>query len=209
MGRARLLVVDDRASVLELMRAILEPDHDVTTIPEPARAIALVERERFDLVLTDVRMPGADGFEVLAAVQRAARGTPVVMMTGFASVPDAVTAIKQGAFDYVVKPLDADDVRLVVGRALAERRAPAPAPAHDPGPAPGAGGGEGLAATQLRDALLAARERATREYLVALLTEFRGNVTHAADRAGMTRESLHRVLKRHGIRSEAFRPPDE
>lgn len=205
MTRPRLLVVDDRASVLELMRAILESDHDVTTTPEPARAIALVERERFDLVLTDVRMPGADGFAVLAAVQRAASGTPVVMMTGFASVPDAVAAIKQGAFDYVVKPLDADDVRLVVGRALAERRAPAP---PEPAPAP-TGGGEGLAATQLRDALLAARERATREYLVALLTEFRGNVTHAADRAGMTRESLHRVLKRHGIRSEAFRSPDE
>lgn len=192
----RILVVDDRQSVLELMATILSSAHEVTTQSDPAAAMALLAQARFDLVLTDVCMPGADGFAVLAAVQRASPATPVVMMTGFASVPDAVLAIKKGAFDYVVKPLDADDVGLVVARALAE--------------SPGARGlarldGEAPPTGPFKDAIAVARERASRDYLVALLTEFHGNVTRASERAGVTRESLHRLLKKHDVHSEWFK----
>jgi two-component system response regulator AtoC len=70
--------------------------------------------------------------------------------------------------------------------------------------APGAPGGD-LATLRYRDAVAGARDRVTREYLVALLTEFGGNVTRAAERAGMERESLHRLLRRHGLRSEDFK----
>jgi two-component system response regulator HydG len=124
------------------------------------------------------------------------------MMTGFGTIPDAVNAIKKGAFDYVVKPLDAEDVSLVVARALAD----APEAPQQPHVQRDATGGVDA---QFKDAVLAARERASRDYLVALLTEFGGNVTRAAVRAGMTRESLHRLLKKYGVKSDEFRDPDE
>jgi DNA-binding NtrC family response regulator len=207
LSAPRILVIDDRENVLELMVSILKGAYDVTTMSDSVAAAALVGKERFDLVMTDVKMPGMDGFEVLSAVKRASGDTPVVMMTGFGTIPDAVNAIKGGAFDYVVKPLEAEDVALVVARALAERQG-SPSGLDVPAARPGTAASATVDA-QFKDAVLAARERASRDYLVALLTEFGGNVTRAASRAGMTRESLHRLLKKHGVRSEAFKPAQE
>ena len=194
MSRAHVLVVDDKESVLELMSSILSDAYDVTTTSDPAAAMALVGQTPFDVVLTDVRMPGASGFDVLAAAKRSGSAASVVMMTGFASVPDAVTAMRQGAFDYVSKPLQADDVCLVVARAL-EHRANRAEDATRSYP------------SDFREAMLAARDRASREYLVALIRDFRGNVTRAAKHAGLSREGLHRLLKKYDVRSEDFRPP--
>jgi DNA-binding NtrC family response regulator len=150
-------------------------------------------------VITDVRMPGATGFDVLTAVGRAAPATPVVMMTGYATIPEAVAAIKGGAFDYIVKPLDADEVALVVARALTARGSSRPAQV-----ATVREGTDG-SAPRFREAIQAARESASRDYLVLLMTQFRGNVTHAAAHAGIARVSLYRLLKKHGVSSEAFR----
>jgi two-component system response regulator AtoC len=80
-----------------------------------------------------------------------------------------------------------------------------PAAAAGAPPAAGGAGPAGLAALPYREAVAGARDRVTREYLVALLTEFGGNVTRAAERAGMERESLHRLLRRHGLRSDDFK----
>ena len=197
--RAQVLVVDDKETVLELMASILSEAYDVTTLSDPAAAMALLAERPFDVVLTDVRMPGATGFDVLAAVKRAASEASVVMMTGFASVPDAVGAMRQGAFDYVSKPLEADDVSLVVARALEHRASRAKPAATGPASAGPA------VATDFREAVLAARDRASHDYLVALMRDFHGNVTRAATQAGMTREGLHRLLKKYGVRSEDFR----
>ena len=194
MARERVLVVDDKESVLEVMASILGESYDVATAGDAAAALALLEARPFDVVLSDVRMPGASGFDLLEAVKRAAPGTSVVMMTGFASIPDAVDAIRRGAFDYVAKPLQAEEVCLVIARALAQRTERA-----------GGGEGEGEVATDFREALVAARDKASREYLVTLMRQFHGNVTRAADHARMTRENLHRLLKKYGVRSESFK----
>ena len=196
MSRPQVLVIDDKESVLELMSSILRDAHDVTTMADPAAAMALVAQRPFDVVLTDVRMPGATGFDVLAAVKRCGSDASVVMMTGFASIADAVSAMRQGAFDYVSKPLEADEVSLVVSRAVEHRlnRPRAETRSDD-------------VCTDFRDAMMAARDRASREYLVMLMRSFRGNVTRAAKQAGLTRESLHRLLKKYGVRSEEFKPP--
>lgn len=191
MQRARVLVVDDKESVLELMASILGDVHEVTTTPDPAQAVSLVERTHFDVVLTDVSMPVASGFDVLQAALRSSPATRVIMMTGYASIPDAVRAMRQGAFDYLPKPVEADEISLVVARALEQRQRPADAPSLE---------------TDFRQAVIAARDRTSREYLVALLREFGGNVTQAARKAGTTRESLHRLLRRYGVRSEDFKP---
>lgn len=193
MGKVRVLVVDDKPSVLEVMTSILEGTCEVTTSADPADAIARLAPGRFEVVLTDVRMPGASGFDVLAAVKAADPAAVVVMMTGYASIPDAVAAIRRGAFDYVPKPLEAEEVRLVLARALEHRRETA-------GAAPGA------IAKDFHETLVAARDQASRTYLVGLMEHFRGNVTRAADQAGMTRENLHRLLRKYGVRSEAFKP---
>jgi DNA-binding NtrC family response regulator len=76
----------------------------------------------FDVIVTDLRMPGADGFEVLRAAKARAPETEVIMMTAYATVQDAVLAMKQGAYDYLPKPFDPDDASLVVARALERKR---------------------------------------------------------------------------------------
>jgi DNA-binding NtrC family response regulator len=198
MGRAQVLVVDDKESIREVMASILGDTYDVSTAASAADAAALLDARPFDVVLTDVRMPGATGFDLLETVKRAAPATSVVMMTGFASIPDAVNAIRRGAFDYVAKPLEAEEVCLVIARALEHRAGAAGGPHAE---------GEEVA-TDFREALIAARDQASRDYLAKLLRQFRGNVTHAAEHAGMTRENLHRLLRKYGVRSEAFKPKE-
>lgn len=205
MNRPSVLVVEDRPSVLKLMATILGYAYQVTTAADGATALALAASEAFDVVLTDVRLSGATGFEVLRGVQRLSARTRVVMMTAYANVPDAVAAMRQGAFDYVAKPLDADEIALVVARAAdgaqpSEAARPPPASEDgERGQAPGAPGAE--VSLGFRRAIEAARDRASRGYLTQLLTLSEGNVTRAACRAGMTRESLHRVLRKYGIRA--------
>jgi DNA-binding NtrC family response regulator len=205
MDRPRILVVEDRPSVLKLVASILERAYDVTTAADGPAALALLRSATFDVVLTDVRMPGASGFEVLRAAREGARRAEVVMMTAYANVPDAVAAMRLGAYDYVTKPADADEIALVVARAaerVREREEP-PGAAEargddlDRGEEPGDDISLGF-----RRAVEEARDRASRRYLSRLMGLFHGNVTQAARRAGMTRESLHRVLKRYGVRPE-------
>ena len=215
IARAHILLVDDKQTMLSLVAKILS-EHDVTTASTGEEALAVIAQRQFDLVLTDVRMPGADCFAVVLAVKQRWPTTEVIMMTAFASVESAVEAIKLGAYDYLQKPFDPDDVSLVVARALERRRV---AVANgDPSAHPGseavadlvASEDEAVEANQLaslsyKAAVNLARDRISRDYLVALLRTFRGNVTQAAERAGLERESLHRLLRRYGLRAEAYR----
>ncbi|HEX9049548.1 MAG TPA: sigma-54 dependent transcriptional regulator [Anaeromyxobacter sp.] len=123
MHRARVLVVDDKENMLRLLARVLGDSLEVETAPDGARALGLVASRPWDVVLTDIRMPGADGFELLAAVKATAPATEVVMMTGHATVGDAVRAMKMGAFDYLEKPFDPDAALAVVTRAAEHKRA--------------------------------------------------------------------------------------
>jgi two-component system response regulator HydG len=120
--RARVLVVDDKENILKLFARILGEGYELTTAADGGRGISLVAAQPFDVVVTDLKMPGADGFEVLRAVKARAPETEVVMMTAYATVADAVEAMKQGAYDYLQKPFDPDDASLVVARALERKR---------------------------------------------------------------------------------------
>jgi two-component system response regulator HydG len=122
MDRARILVVDDKENIVNLLVRILGDTYQVTTAGDGGRAISLIGAQEFDVIVTDLRMPGADGFEVLRAAKARAPDTEVIMMTAYATVQDAVTAMKQGAYDYLQKPFDPDDASLVVARALERRR---------------------------------------------------------------------------------------
>jgi len=122
MTRPRLLVVDDKDSMRELLGRVLSDAYELTLAASGSEALAEVGSSAFDLVLTDIRMPGADGFEVLKAVKATSPSTEVVLMTAYASVGKAVEAIKEGAYDYVQKPFDPDELSLVLARALERKR---------------------------------------------------------------------------------------
>ena len=122
MAPVRVLVVDDKENILKLFAKILAEGHQVTSALDGAHALSLIATEEFDVVVTDIRMPGAGGFEVLAAVKARSPSTEVVMMTGYASVGDAVRAMKLGAYDYLEKPFDPDAAALTVARAAERRR---------------------------------------------------------------------------------------
>ena len=123
MKRARVLVVDDKGTFLALFRRILPADTELICAPDGARALELLETERFDVVVTDVRMPGgADGIDVLKKVRAYSDETAVVLMTAYGTIAEAVRAMKLGADDYLTKPFDPDDALAAIERAV-ERRA--------------------------------------------------------------------------------------
>ncbi len=123
MTRARVLVCDDKENFVKLFRRILPEDRfDVTTAMDGARALALVAASDFDVVVSDIRMPGADGLTVLREARAHDADIEIVLMTAFATVPAAVDAMRQGAFDYLAKPFEPDEALLVVERALERRR---------------------------------------------------------------------------------------
>jgi DNA-binding NtrC family response regulator len=112
-----ILVVDDQSSVLELLRAVLESDgHTVDTALDGETGVDKLAAGFHDLVIMDLRMPGIDGIEALELMKTSSPQTGVIMMTAYASVETAVSAMKLGAFDYITKPIDIDEVRRVIGR---------------------------------------------------------------------------------------------
>ena len=123
MTRARVLVCDDKENFLKLFRRILpEERFEVMVASDGDRALALLAATNFDVVVSDIRMPGADGLTVLREARARDPEVEVVLMTAFATVVDAVDAMRQGAYDYLAKPFEPDEAVLVVDRALERRR---------------------------------------------------------------------------------------
>ena len=120
---ARLLIVDDEPVALANLEHVMRREgHTVTGAASGAAALALLERQGFDVVLTDVRMEQVDGMQVLACSRSLQPDTEVILVTGHATADKAVAAMKQGAFYYVAKPYRLDEVRKVVAEAAAKVR---------------------------------------------------------------------------------------
>jgi NtrC-family two-component system response regulator AlgB len=116
---ARVLIVDDDPGIrTHLTTYVRDLGHDAEVAPDATVALAATERAAFDIVLSDVRMAGLDGFGLLRELRRRNPETGVVLMTAYATVPDAVEAIRTGAYDYLVKPFSLDQVGLVLDRLL-------------------------------------------------------------------------------------------
>ncbi len=116
-----VLVVDDEERIRRLIStALKERGYTVVTAADGASARALID-ESFAVVLTDIKMPGQDGLSVLARVTELNLDIPVILMTAFASVDSAVAAMKAGAYDYIAKPFNLDELELIVGRAVEQR----------------------------------------------------------------------------------------
>jgi DNA-binding NtrC family response regulator len=118
-----ILLVEDKDSLRTMLRLALEAqDHVVIEARDQAEAVAALLTTHPAIVLTDLRLPDGDGFGVLRAAKELDPELPVLMMTAFANVPDAVVAMKEGALDFLAKPVDPDHLLLMVERALAARR---------------------------------------------------------------------------------------
>ena len=118
----RLLIVDDEEIALRnLERVMKKAGYRVTTSSSGARALALIEMGEFDLLLSDLRMEGVDGMQLLRACRARHPDVEVIMITGFATTESAVKAMKEGAFNYIAKPFRLDEVRRVVSEALEKR----------------------------------------------------------------------------------------
>ena len=119
----RILVVDDEAALrLLLQRELEDRGHAVTVAPHPSEAVRALEREPFDLVLTDIRMPGMTGLQLTGEVRRRWPQTDVILMTGFASLESAAEGLRLGAFDYLMKPFTRLELALRSIARLEERR---------------------------------------------------------------------------------------
>jgi len=118
-----VLVVDDEESVATTIKAILKMDgHDVTAVTSGTEALRLLNERQYDVVLTDLRLGDMDGVDILKEVQRTSPDTAAIMLTGYASLDSAVAALRSGAYDYLMKPSDVEELRATVNRAI-ERRA--------------------------------------------------------------------------------------
>ncbi|HEU5201827.1 MAG TPA: sigma-54 dependent transcriptional regulator [Nitrospira sp.] len=119
----KILVVDDEKSLREVMSIMLKrAGYDVTEASDGEQAIGQVNKEIYDLVITDLRMPRADGMDVLKAVKSTSPETVVLVVTAFGTADSAVEAMKQGAYDYLTKPFQVDEVQLIIRNALEKRR---------------------------------------------------------------------------------------
>jgi two-component system response regulator HydG len=117
--KGRILVADDEESHRIMLRAVLQEEgYEVVGAADGPEAIRAVEQEPFDLILLDIRMPGMDGIEALTEIRKISPYIPVLMMTAYASVKTAVEALKAGAFEYLIKPLDIDELKILIQKAL-------------------------------------------------------------------------------------------
>ncbi len=117
--RARILVVDDEESHRIMLRAVLQEEgYEIAEAADGPDAIRAVEQEPFDLVLLDIRMTTMDGIEALREIRKVSPFVPILMMTAYASVKTAVEALKAGAFEYLTKPLDIEELKILIEKAL-------------------------------------------------------------------------------------------
>jgi DNA-binding NtrC family response regulator len=120
---AHICVVDDKEILRESLAVALQrEDHTVSAYSDPTEALVAIKKGRFDLVLSDLKMPRMDGLSLIREIRSAGCDAPIIMMTAYATVATAVEAMKLGAFDYLQKPFEADTVVVLVERALEHAR---------------------------------------------------------------------------------------
>ncbi|MBW2585184.1 MAG: sigma-54-dependent Fis family transcriptional regulator [Deltaproteobacteria bacterium] len=121
--KPRILVVDDESSHRQMIEAVLSAEgYEISQADDGQTAIVAVEDRFYDLVIMDIRMPKISGIEALKKIKAISPGIPIIIMTAYASVGNAVEALKSGAYDYLIKPLDIEELKILVAKALRFRQ---------------------------------------------------------------------------------------
>ena len=113
MDRIKLLIVDDELVVQQSCVAIFNEKsncYDITTVSSGEEALQILEEKSFDIILTDIKMPGLPGLELLSTISNKYPGTAIIVITGYATVKTAVEAMKLGAVDFIPKPFTPDEI---------------------------------------------------------------------------------------------------
>ncbi len=120
--QTRILVVDDERSMQEFLEIFLRREgYEVTTVGEVESALLAIENDDFALVITDIQMPGRSGIDLLYEVRERSPETVVIVITAFGSAETAISAMKEGAYDYITKPFKIDEIGLIIEKALEKR----------------------------------------------------------------------------------------
>jgi len=116
----KILVVDDEPDMLKLLSMILreKTSYEVTATNNPLEAVELAKKGVFDLIISDLKMPGLDGMEIIDAVRRVDEDIPIIIMTAYGTVESASEAIKKGGFDFITKPFRKEQILFTVDKAL-------------------------------------------------------------------------------------------
>ena len=123
--KPQILIVDDELNIRRILQMAFEKaGYDAVTAEDGRTALMELEKQRFDAVITDVTMPGMTGYELQKLINEAAPEIPVIIMTAFGTIPQAVAAIRNGAFEYITKPFDLEHLKKVVACAVDQGNEP-------------------------------------------------------------------------------------
>jgi DNA-binding NtrC family response regulator len=123
MNNTRILLIDDDKSLCTLLTMNLnDAGYKVTSSTDGKESLDLIEKEIFNIIITDLRIDTVTGFDILKKVKTLSPSTEVIMVTGHGSVEDAVNAMKKGAFNYITKPVDLDELNLLIQKALEKQK---------------------------------------------------------------------------------------
>ena len=119
----KILVIDDEKSILDLLSVVFEKEgYAVETSLSATRAVALMGNEDFDIIISDIKMPKMSGMELLRYVRKNRPDIPIVMITAYGTIKQAAEALKAGAMDYIVKPFDVEELKIIVAQGLEKKR---------------------------------------------------------------------------------------
>ena len=120
--KGRILIIEDEKSLKEVLRILLEEEgYEITAASNGLEGMDYIQNDIFDLVVTDIKMPKADGFEVLKKVKEISPSTIVIMITAFGTTESTIEAMKLGAYDYIHKPFKIDEIRHVIQKAFEKK----------------------------------------------------------------------------------------
>ncbi len=116
----KILIVDDEPDMLKLLSMILreKTPYEITTTNNPIEAVELVKKEKFDIVISDLKMPGLDGIEIIDAVKKVDEDTPVIIVTAYGTVESATEAMQKGGFDFITKPFRKEHILFTIDKAI-------------------------------------------------------------------------------------------
>jgi putative nucleotidyltransferase with HDIG domain len=118
---ARILIIDDEPNVLSVLYSLLSEEYQCRTASSASEALEYLKEERYDLILSDIMMPGMSGLELLEEINRTNKDVVVILISGNLNIQSAIEAMRRGAFDYVTKPFNLSDVETAVHRGLRHR----------------------------------------------------------------------------------------
>jgi DNA-binding NtrC family response regulator len=116
----KILIVDDEPDMLKLLSMILKEktSYEVTTTNNPLEALDLAKKGGFDLVISDLKMPGLDGLELIDALKRVDADIPIIIITAYGTIESATEAIQKGGFDFITKPFRKEQILFTIDKAL-------------------------------------------------------------------------------------------